>query len=129
MAQYRINRRVGWASLTIPTLLALFTVFLSPLAANALGVFGRLSSVSYVFEPRPSVQDPEPGTSLEQLARLSFTVHDRDHSAWTLYYMGTARGDLAADGLSGMKNRIYRGHLQFKPSGRLQVQLGRVWAN
>jgi len=110
-------------------LLCLMASTFIPVSAYSIGVFGRVSSTSYFYEPRPSVQDPDPGTAMEQLGRLSFTVHDQNHKAWTLYYMGTARGDLLDQGLSGMKNRVYRGHLQYKPSRSLQVQLGRVWSD
>ncbi len=97
--------------------------------AQALGVAGKVSTVSYLHEPGSSLQDPDPGTAMEQLGRLSFTIQDPNKPAWSLYYTGTMRGELLNDGLSSMKNRVYRGYLQYKPTGRLQVQVGRVWSN
>ncbi len=96
---------------------------------HAVGISGRVSTVSYLYDPVNTYAAPKSDPNLDFLGRLTLDVRDLGAPAWSVFYMGTANGEVLHDGLSGLNNRVYRGYLQYLPSRTLKVQAGRVWAN
>ncbi len=109
-------------------LFAVFLVF-PTLSVQAIGINGRLSTISYLYDPVNTYASPQSDPNLDLLGRMTFDVQDLGGPAWSAYYMGTANGEVLHGGFSDLNNRVYRGYLQYLPSRKLKVQLGRVWAN
>ncbi len=111
------------------TYLVLLCLLLPPMPSHAMGVSGRVSTISYLYDPVNTYAVPRSGRNLDLLGRLTLDVQDLGGPAWSAFYMGTATGEVLHDGFSDMSNRVYRGYLQYLPSRRFKVQVGRVWAN
>ncbi len=106
-------------------------VLLLFLASNVypLGIEGRLSTVSYLYDPVDTFASPSSAENLDLLGRLTLDVRNLGAPAWSAYYNGGATGEVLHGGFSDLNNRVYRGYLQYLPSRKFKAQVGRVWAN
>ena len=99
----------------------------SPAAATI--VDGRISAVSYLFEPVSSPVNPDPSTDMLLISRLSLNVREIGTPAWSFYYYGSALGEVLNEGFSSMRLKVYQGYLGYQPNRGLQARLGRLWVN
>jgi len=118
-----------WRSTVLQALLLGMILWSTPVLVDATIVDGRISAIGYLDEPLPSTEKPDPSTEMDLISRLSVDIRELGTPAWSVYYFGAMRGEVLDAGISSLKSRVYRSHINYEPGRTFLVQAGRIWVD